>query len=315
MPFENEHACRIKEPDGFEDDSFRRVSRDDDGKEFSAIMGRLQGEESLTEQSFRYPIENWSEEEARGHCTGHNGILFEPATGSVDDPGEPVSDEEMDRLTKLPGLERRIYGKSVNWENRGDHSTISGYGAVFHSDDPGTEFSLWADTVEWIERSAFDRVISEKQDVFGFFNHDHHSILGRTSSGTMRLNVDDVGLHYEIDLPNTQIGKDVSESIKRGDLTGSSIGFMVGSESWHSEGDKVIRRILDVDVLIDTGPVTFPAYKATSAISRTNISEARESFIRWKSDREEVRHILDIDSCHRDKSIQLAEKGIKFHHE
>ena len=81
-PFPNEHACRLRDPGDFEADSFRRTDREtDEGKPFSVIMGKLEGEDSMVDQSFRYPKDVWKEGEANQHCVDHDGILFEPASG------------------------------------------------------------------------------------------------------------------------------------------------------------------------------------------------------------------------------------------
>lgn len=79
-PYPNEHACRVREPDDFEEGSFRRVKREHEGKEYSVIMGRLKGESTMTEQAYRYPKDVWTEKQARAHCKSHDGISFEPAS-------------------------------------------------------------------------------------------------------------------------------------------------------------------------------------------------------------------------------------------
>lgn len=80
-PYPSEHACRLKDPDGFQDGSFRRVTRNHEGKEYSVIMGKLKGDDGMTEQAYRYGKDTWSVDEARAHCKGHSGISFEPASG------------------------------------------------------------------------------------------------------------------------------------------------------------------------------------------------------------------------------------------
>jgi HK97 family phage prohead protease len=96
-PYPNFHACRILEPDAF--DRFRTSSEtiedgDFDGKSMEILFGRHaeSGEWSLT--SYRMPVEEWSETEARSFCRAHDGILFEPATGESmsDDPVGAASD-------------------------------------------------------------------------------------------------------------------------------------------------------------------------------------------------------------------------------
>ena len=92
MPYNSEHSCRLRDPDDFQADSFRRTSRESDGKQFFVIMGRLQGEDTMTEQAYRYPKDTWTEAEARKHCKEHDGIAFEPA--SEGENSESLLDEE-----------------------------------------------------------------------------------------------------------------------------------------------------------------------------------------------------------------------------
>jgi len=80
MPYPNEHACRLREPGEFREDTFRRITREaENGKKYDVIMGKLKGESTMTEQAYRYPKDSWSVNEARAHCKKHNGKRFEPA--------------------------------------------------------------------------------------------------------------------------------------------------------------------------------------------------------------------------------------------
>lgn len=147
---------------------------------------------------------------------------------------------------------------------------IRGYGAVFwDASNPGTQYELWANCFERIRPNAFDRALSEAQDVRGLFNHDDEWVLGRVSSGTLRLSVDSVGLAYEIDESTTDPHwLSVASMVDRGDVDGSSFSFMPASVTWEQQTiDGVtteIRWINDVD-LFDVGPVTFPAYEAAGS--------------------------------------------------
>jgi HK97 family phage prohead protease len=154
------------------------------------------------------------------------------------------------------GIETRADGKKV----------IAGYAAVYHrADDPGTEYWLWpGEVVERIKPGAFDRAIRE-DDVRGLFNHDPSEVLGRNTAGTLRLSVDDTGLRYEIDPPDWA-GR-VVESIGRGDITGSSFGFMPDVTTFRDEkrdGKPVTVVERDAVRLFDVSPVTFPAYESAS---------------------------------------------------
>jgi uncharacterized protein len=168
------------------------------------------------------------------------------------------------RLTERSGcrIETRDGGKSV----------LTGYAAVFYdAGDPGTEYQLWYGVRERVAVGAFNRPLAEKDDVRGLYNHDPNHIFGRTSAGTMRLSVDERGLLYEIDLPETTLAKDLAVSITRGDVDGSSFGFQVSKESWEFGKDFDVRVIEEVSPIYDVGPVVFPAYEGTTAGIRSSL--------------------------------------------
>ncbi len=113
--------------------------------------------------------------------------------------------------------------------------------------------------VEQVAQGASSRAIVE-DDIRGLLNHDPSLLLGRNKSGTMRLFEDNVGLRFEIDVPDTQCGRDLVVSAKRGDITGASFSFRVIDQEWGvTESDFPLRTIKSMQ-MFDTGPVTFPAY-------------------------------------------------------
>lgn len=175
-------------------------------------------------------------------------------------------------------------------ERAGGGRVVTGYAAVFHREgDAGTEYRLGTDIVERIAPTAFNRALQEKHDARALFNHDPNMLLGRAGAGTLRLSVDARGLKYEIDVPDTTVGKDVAASISRGDLAGSSFSFSINGKSgqrFEKGKDHDVRHILDVD-LYDVGPVTFPAYEATSTGLRSgDCADAFEAHNAWKKGRE-----------------------------
>jgi len=113
-----------------------------------------------------------------------------------------------------------------------------------------------------------------QNDVYATFNHNSSALLGRTSSGTLRVGEDNEGGFYDIDLPDTTVGRDVAELLKRGDLKGSSFTFRVldGGQRRSDEDDPEtglpVREITAMDVS-ELGPVTNPAYLTTQASLRS----------------------------------------------
>lgn len=92
-PFPNEHACRIHNPGGYQEDSFRRKKS---GK-LSLILAKKPGKDTMEVQSFRYPISDWDEDAAREHCKEQGGT-FEPA--SKEEKMVEISAEELIELAE-----------------------------------------------------------------------------------------------------------------------------------------------------------------------------------------------------------------------
>ena len=157
-------------------------------------------------------------------------------------------------------LERRLIADMPGLEVKADENgrtVIRGYAAVFESESQDL-----GGFVEIVERGAFDEVMKSNPDVFGKYNHER--VIGRTSSGTMRLMVDERGLRYEIDPPRA--AADVVELIERGDVRGSSFAFRTkaSDESWNRDDQgRMVRRIKRFSFLGDAGPVDTPAYLST----------------------------------------------------
>jgi HK97 family phage prohead protease len=117
---------------------------------------------------------------------------------------------------------------------------------------------------ERIRPHAVERTLRDGLDVRALVDHDPAKILGRTRAGTLRLSSDRFGLRTEIHPPNTTAGRDIVESIRRGDVTGMSFGFRMIKDDFSERDDSglYIREILDMTVH-DVSIVTFPAYPAT----------------------------------------------------
>ena len=163
-------------------------------------------------------------------------------------------------------MERRMSSGTITLENRGKSgSAIVGYAAVFQkAGDKSTLYQLRPGLFERIAPTAFNRALAERQDVRGLFNHDPNQLLARVGAGTLKLSVDATGLRYEITPPATMTGHDVFENVRTGNLAGSSFAFLVTQETYSEDkSGTVYRTIEDVD-LFDVGPVTYPAYTAST---------------------------------------------------
>ena len=192
-------------------------------------------------------------------------------------------------------LERRLIAEAPGLEVRqseNGRTVIRGYAALYNSDSQDL-----GGFVERIAPGAFDAVIAKNPDVFGRYNHER--LLARTSSGTMKLELDERGLRYTI-YPK-KADADVVESIERGDVRGSSFAFRTSGagEKWFKDGSgRMIREIRSFDFLGDAGPVDNPAYPATEAfVSKRALEMARGEEIKEPADEQREAGVVVEDSA------------------
>ena len=152
----------------------------------------------------------------------------------------------------------------------GDKQTVVGYGAVFNSmsNDLGG-------FREYISPEAFEGRMED--DVRFLFNHDPNYVLARTTNGTLRMSVDEKGLRYEADMPNTSTARDLVELLKNGTVNQSSFAFIVEDDSWEVKDGINIRTINKVSRLYDLSSVVYPAYsEASSSVALRSMEQWQE---------------------------------------
>ncbi len=168
-----------------------------------------------------------------------------------------------DKSSVPEGCEVRTYQGIELRETEGEGGPIiSGYAAVFDK----MSVELWGFR-ETIAPGAFTDTLKSGNDVRSLVNHDSNQRLGRTANGTVRVNEDKIGLKFEIDPPNTSVGRDTVEDIRNGNLDGMSFMFKTVNDKWETKDGEEVRTLLDVE-LIEGGPVTFPAYPDTTVALR-----------------------------------------------
>lgn len=146
-------------------------------------------------------------------------------------------------------------------EENGD-MFISGYFAVF-----GKDYEIFDGAIETVSNTAFDGALND--DIRCLINHESMYVLGRTTSGTLTLRVDGVGLFGEVKInPNDQDAVNLYERVKRGDVNQCSFGFDILEESYEDFGEFVKWTITKVK-LYEVSIVTFPAYEDTSVTARS----------------------------------------------
>jgi HK97 family phage prohead protease len=149
--------------------------------------------------------------------------------------------------------------------------TLTGYGSVF---DVTSRIGGAQGFDETVMRGAFRGSLSRKPDVV--FRLEHSSVpLARTTSGTLALSEDSIGLRYEATLDDSD--PDVAAvvpKILRGDMTESSFAFRVVKDSWNSD---MSRRSLE-EVDIHRGDVSLVTFGASSSTGKYTTLRGSLSF-------------------------------------
>lgn len=193
-----------------------------------------------------------------------------------------------------------------------DSRTVEGYAVVFNSQSEDLGF------YETINPAAITEEVLKRSDVFCLFNHDQDKVLARSKNGTgsLQLQLDEQGLKYTFQAPNTDIGNSLLEYLKRGDIDSSSFAFTVstdeGSEVWTTGTDgRQYREILKIDELHDVSPVWNPAYSSTSVSQRTldKLNQLREmQDEKEKEVQEQEETVEKTDEVQEDKEVPTQEE-------
>lgn len=145
---------------------------------------------------------------------------------------------------------------------------IEGYAAVFET--PSKLF--YNEWDEILVRGAITEETINGSVVLALMNHEEsRGALARSKNGqgSLELTVDERGLKFAFDAPNTPLGDELIESIERGDIDSCSFAFTVAECRWEQNGaDRWRRNILKIEQLFDISPVYNPAYESTEIAKR-----------------------------------------------
>lgn len=143
-----------------------------------------------------------------------------------------------------------------------DGKKISGYAIVFNKPSkpiPDGDSSF----TEIIDPKALEN--TDLSDVVMLSNHDYSKPLATVKAGTLKLDVDEKGLHFEATLPNTTDGSDTFENVKAGNIDSASFRFANASDQWSKdENGNITRTITNIGDIFEISSVTIPAYDDSS---------------------------------------------------
>lgn len=183
--------------------------------------------------------------------------------------------------------------------------TIEGYAVIF-----GQRSNVMYDKenkrmfVEVIERGAIDDALIQRSDVKARLEHEFNRMMARSKNGkgTLTLELDDTGLKYRFEAPNTIEGNYCIEMIERGNIDGSSFAFISlrNSIEWTKMDNTMwLRTIKKIDGLYDISVTGDPAYSQTSVTVRS-IDELDAELLKVQTPKKE-----EITEVRNDASYEI----------
>lgn len=173
-------------------------------------------------------------------------------------------------------LEFRI--KDINVTLEGENS-IGGYinvtereSEMLYSKNRGKWFK------EVVKKGAFSKALAENRSIPLLFEHDFGKELANTSTGTLELREDNIGLRFDAVITDEKVYND----IKNGKINSCSFGFHAKDQEFIDVNTRLEKRYLKEIELVECSLVRNPAYVGSLVESRA-LEEA------LKSDEEELR--------------------------
>ena len=161
------------------------------------------------------------------------------------------------------------YFRSQDITNSG--RTVFGYAIVF--DKESIDLGGFQ---EIIRKSAVSEDLINKSDIYLNWNHNNDYVLARSKygKGNLELRIDNHGLFFQAELPDTAKGNEILSYIQRGELDECSFCFSLdyndkSSEKWTYRNDNTqLREILKIKQLYDVALCFKGAYSDTECSLR-----------------------------------------------
>ena len=212
-----------------------------------------------------------------------------------------MNKEKQEIRSGIGGKFRPVFREATEGES--NSRTIEGYAIVF-----GVESRIlsdyWDNYREIIEQGAITEERLKEMDIKMTMYHNREKILARSvnGEGTLKLSVDEVGVKYSFEAPNTVDGDTALELVKRGDLSGSSFMFWTDERSgvsYEKRSDGImLRRVKNIGMIFDMTIAADPAYEQTTVA-------AREAYGRFNKPEEKKSLSMKYAREKREREIEL----------
>ena len=176
---------------------------------------------------------------------------------------------------------------------------ISGVAAAFNQP------SIKGDFTGYVDQNALNNV--DLSQVLLLYAHDFSNILARADAGTLQTSIQPDGLHFNAQLPDTQLGHDTYTNILNGNIKGMSFGFKIapGGDSWsvNSQGN-TIHTINKIDQVFELSLTPIPAYTETSV-------QVQRDLAQFLSSKKEVVKMAEKPEEKEEQSVDDQKRSIE----
>lgn len=187
---------------------------------------------------------------------------------------------------------------------------ITGYAILF--DVPSAP--LYEDEEEVIREVIAPEAVSlellDSSDIKMTMFHDRQLLLARSNkgSGTLSYGIDDKGVYFEFEAPDTADGDKAIELVKRGDIAGCSFAFstryydraFVEESVVHGDKVEVTYRVKVITDIYDFTLAADPAYPDTSVEAREIVDALHQ-----RQQREKEKIVKQIAEMRRAASASI----------
>lgn len=194
--------------------------------------------------------------------------------------------------------------RSIKFETRveekqegGKKLVLRGYPILFNTETRIYDF-WYGEVRETILPTALEGTDLTNVYLITGHNIEPDKVLGRNNVN-MRVEVDETGLFFECELPNTQHARDIYNLIESGIVDGMSFGFRCSDQV---NEETLTRTITHIDELYEVTITPFPAYKEASVIVQKQRQKEQ-----LEKEKEEQEKLVEQENAEKEKKIKELE--------
>ena len=198
----------------------------------------------------------------------------------------------MERIELFRQIQKPVL-REITREDGSKATQFEGYAIVFN--EPSVVMlDWWEDKIyrEYILPEAIDQKMLDTTDIICTAFHNREKLLARhhaDGTGTLTLTKDSFGVKVQFEFPDSPTGKDIMESVRRGDMPGMSFSFYSTDYEYTDKkgADGIYERtITKIDSIFEVTVAASPAYPATTASCREAWQADRAESIRKREEEE-----------------------------